>query len=48
VDRSSSVVFLVDMARQVQTAARTREQYLRAQLLEQELLDHLEFIRRFF
>lgn len=42
------VMFMVDMARQVQAAARTREQYRRAQQLEQELLDHLEFIRRFF
>ena len=41
------VVFLIDMARQVQATARTREHRRRAHDLEQELLDHLEFIRRF-
>jgi hypothetical protein len=41
------VVFLIDMARQIQIAARTREQHTRARQLEQELVDHAEFIRRF-
>lgn len=41
------VVFLIDMARQIQITARTSEQHRRARQLEQELLDHLEFIRRF-
>ena len=41
------VLFLIDMARQIQGAARTRELRQRAQQLEQELRDHLEFIRRF-
>jgi Flp pilus assembly protein TadB len=41
------IVFLIDMARQIQTYAQTREQRAYARQLEQELVDHAEFIRRF-
>lgn len=41
------IVFLIDMARQVQATAHSDELRRYASQLEQELRDHLEFIRRF-
>ena len=38
---------MIETARHVQSAARTQEQRKQAQRLEQELLDHLAFIRKF-
>jgi hypothetical protein len=41
------VIFMIDLARQVQSAADSEELRRHAAQLEQELRDHLEFIRRF-
>jgi hypothetical protein len=43
----SVLLAMIDTARQIQTAARTREQRKHAERLEQELLDHLAFIQNF-
>ena len=41
------LVFLIDMARQVQATAHSEELRRYARQLEQELRDHAEFVRRF-
>jgi hypothetical protein len=41
------LVFLIDMARQVQATAHSEELRRYARQLEQELRDHAEFLRRF-